>query len=77
MENKTFSVNDLYVITYYDRNENGVLDEYPVIVIGEESANALFDSAKEHHDITVMYKGKVFKCFNSIVEDEEIRRYEK
>ena len=77
---KTFTENDIYVITYFNKTDDGKWDEYPIAIIGEVEAHRHFDFVCEEkfHDKVTLSKGKLLKMFNNcIVDDVVIRSWEK
>lgn len=77
--NKTFTKNDIYVISYINRDDNSKyprITEDDIIIIGEVNAHKLFDDVvkiKAHDEIT-LYKGEV-TSFGSVIPGTEIRSW--
>lgn len=72
----TFTENDIYVLSYINRKDNGV-DESEITVIGEANAHRMFDIVcnLQEHDEIALYKGKIVKAINCcVVPEVEIRR---
>ena len=77
---KTFTENDIYVITYFNKTDNGKWDEFQITIIGEVEAHKQFDFVckEEFHDEVTLSKGKILKLFNNcIADDVVIRSWEK
>ena len=76
----TFTPDDIYVLRYLNRRQNGGWDEWEVTVIGEENAHHQFDFVCKNasHERAELCKGKIMKHLNGcVLSDTVIRSWEK
>ncbi len=77
---KSFTENDIYIITYINKNDNGGIDSDSIVILGEAEAHKHFDYVCkiEAHDEVILEKGIIATRLNNcIVPDMQIREWQK